>query len=107
MVHPQERAISVRVVKPYVIEVTFADGFRRETDVEPLLWGEAFQPLRDPSLFAQAAVDARSGVVFWPNGADLAPEFLYYGVDTPYGRVEIKAPDRGVTVAGTADRRGD
>lgn len=88
-----EKATSLRVVGPYVIEVTFDDGFRREVDIEPLLWGEVFAPLRDPVLFAQAAVDPAGGSVFWPTGADLAPEFLYYGEETPYGRVALGAPE--------------
>ncbi len=87
-----ERAVAVRVVKPYVLEVTFDDGFRREVDIEPLFWGEVFRPLRDPVLFAQAAVDPDWGSVYWPTGADLAPEFLYYGEDTPYGRIETEMP---------------
>ena len=88
-----EKAAMVRVLKPYVIEVTFTDGFRRRVDIEPLFWGEVFAPLRDPELFAQAAVDPVGGSVYWPTGADLAPEFLYYGEDTPYGRIELKAPE--------------
>ena len=87
-----ERAVAVRVLKPYVIEVSFDDGFRREVDMEPLFWGEVFRPLRYPALFAQAAVDPDWGSVYWPTGADLAPEFLYYGEETPYGRIEREWP---------------
>jgi hypothetical protein len=92
-----EKAAEVRVVTPYVIEVTFTDGTRRQVDIEPLFWGEVFAPLRDPALFAQAAVDPVGGSVYWPTGADLAPEFLYYGHDTPYGRIEIEAPEEATT----------
>jgi hypothetical protein len=87
-----ERAVAVRVLRPYVLEVTFDDGVRREVDIEPLFWGEVFRPLRDPDLFAQATVDPDWGSVYWPTGADLAPEFLYYGEDTPYGRIETAMP---------------
>jgi hypothetical protein len=87
-----EEAIAVKVLRPYVIAVTFKDGTRREVDVEPLFWGEVFAPLRDPVLFSQAAVDPLFGSVYWPTGADLAPEFLYYGEETPYGRVEYDKP---------------
>ena len=34
-----EKAVSVRVVRPFVVDVTFDDGYRREVDIEPLLWG--------------------------------------------------------------------
>ncbi len=88
-----KRVVAVKVLRPFVLEVTLDDGFRREVDLEPLLWGEVFQPLRDPALFAPAAVDPDWGSVYWPNGADLAPEFLYYGDETPYGRVQIARPE--------------
>jgi hypothetical protein len=59
--------------------VGFADGERRQVDVEGLLDGEVFRPLRDPEVFAQVMVDPVLGTVVWPNGADLAPEFLRAG----------------------------
>ncbi len=68
---------SVIVLEPYVLEVLFQDGQRRQIDVESLLHGEVFGPLRDQNLFGQAAVDPLWHTVVWPNGADLAPEFLY------------------------------
>ena len=79
-----ERVVSVHVPRPYILEVTFTDGTRREVDVEAELWGEVFEPLRDPAYFAQVTVDPELGTVVWPNGADLAPEFLYYGDENPY-----------------------
>jgi hypothetical protein len=78
-----ETVVAVQVIKPYVVEVTFEDGLRRQVDIEPLLWGEVFQPLRDPAFFAQVRVDPDSGTIAWPNGADLSPEFLYYGPEGP------------------------
>jgi hypothetical protein len=72
-------ATRVEVVQAYVLRVTFADGFSTRVDVEPVLWGEMFEPLRAPELFAQARVDPGLGTVVWPNGADLSPEFLRAG----------------------------
>jgi hypothetical protein len=69
----------VKVQRPYVIDVTFEDGQRRSIDLEWMLSGEVFGPLRDPALFAQATVDPLWRNVVWPNGADLDPEFLYGG----------------------------
>jgi hypothetical protein len=66
-----------------MIDVTFSDGFNRLVNVEPLLYGEVFEPLRDVSLFRQATVDAELGTVVWPNGADLSPEFLRHGQAEP------------------------
>ncbi len=58
-----EKAVSVRVVRPYVIDVTLDDGHRREVNIEPFFWGEVFAPLRDVTLFNQAAVDPDGGSI--------------------------------------------
>jgi hypothetical protein len=71
-----EVVTAVKVVCPYVLEVTFSDGTVRTVDLEPELYGEAFEPLRDPEVFAAARVDEQLGTVVWPNGADFSPEFL-------------------------------
>ena len=94
-----EKAVAVEVLRPYVLEVAFNDGTRRQVDLESELWGPVFEPLRDPAMFAQAAVDPEGGSVFWPTGADLAPEFLYYGEQTPYGPVEAATPEEAHTVS--------
>ena len=73
----------VRLVAPYRIAVTFSDGVQREIDLENELWGEVFAPLQAPEVFAQAAVGLEAGSVTWPTGADLSPEFLYFGDDGP------------------------
>jgi hypothetical protein len=72
-----ELAAGVVVVKPYVLRVLFTDGSVREIDLKDELRGPIFEPLRDPEFFARAQIDARMGVVTWPNGADFAPEFMY------------------------------
>lgn len=72
-----EVVTAVLVSHPYTLEVTFEDGMIRRVDVEPTLSKGIFIELRDPALFAQVTVDADAGTVVWPNGADLAPEFLY------------------------------
>ncbi len=71
-----EEVIKVRVFRPYVLEIEFSDGNQKKVDVWRELNGEVFEPLKDPAYFALAAVEG--GTVAWPNGADFAPEFLYY-----------------------------
>ena len=78
-----ERVIAVKLTGAYSLEVTFSDGACRELDLEAELWGEVFEPLRDPAFFAQAYMDHEAGTVVWPNGADFAPEFLYWGHEKP------------------------
>jgi hypothetical protein len=52
----------------------FDDGVEGEVDLQDELWGPVFAPLADPAAFA--AFEVRRTLA-WPNGADLAPEFLY------------------------------
>ncbi len=65
-----------RYVKDYTIRLRFADGTEAEVDLSDELWGPVFEPLKDPEFFRQFEV-AEYGTIAWPNGADLAPEFLY------------------------------
>jgi hypothetical protein len=63
----------------FVLRVTFKDGFQRDVDMTGELSGPIFEPLRDPAFFAQGRFDSEVGTIVWPNGADLAPEFLRWG----------------------------
>jgi hypothetical protein len=77
-------------LEPYVVRVTFADGEVRDVDIEPVLDGPVFQPLRDPGYFAQVRVDEHGQTISWPNGADIDPDVLY-GTEQP--------ADGGLTVS--------
>jgi hypothetical protein len=67
----------VRHVAGHTLWVRFSDGTEGEVDLAEELWGEVFEPLRDVALFKQAAIDPTFETVCWPNGADMAPEFLF------------------------------
>lgn len=69
----------------YRVWLQFADGTEGEVDLEGELWGEMFEPLKDKSLFADCSVDPDLKTLVWPNGADLAPEFLYRRLRPGYG----------------------
>ena len=62
---------------PYVVRVVFADGEIRDVDIEPILSGSVFEPLRDVELFRRVAVDETGDTIVWPNGADLDPDVIY------------------------------
>lgn len=68
---------SAEYVSRYTIHVRFADGIEGDIDLEAELWGEVFEPLKDPAAFRDFQLDAELNTVAWPTGADLAPEFLY------------------------------
>lgn len=59
------------------LRLTFSDGLVRELDLDRMLDGGAFEPLRDPAEFAKAAVDEVAGTVSWSNGIDLDPDVLH------------------------------
>ena len=67
---------SAKYISDYVIALEFADGMRGEINLEKELWGKMFEPLRDKKIFSKVKVHKIFKTIFWPNGADLAPEFL-------------------------------
>ena len=71
------RITEAEVSGPQLVKLAFNDGTRKTVNVGPLLDGPIFEPLRDASYFARAALDPVCGTVVWPNGADFAPEALY------------------------------
>ncbi len=77
MNHPIYRVTELKILDGYRLHVGFDDGCRREVDLEPILEGEIYGPLRDPSLFASAEIDPEVHTVTWPNGADFDPAILH------------------------------
>jgi hypothetical protein len=74
------RVISVIVLPDAQLKVTFVDRTSGKVDMRaflssPNIDGTVFEPLRDPTVFAEARVVM--GAVQWPNGADLAPDAMY------------------------------
>jgi len=67
---------SVKYLQSYKIWVEFNDGDAGGIDLENALHGPVFEPLKDVAYFRQATLDPELETVVWPNGADLAPEFL-------------------------------
>jgi len=71
------RVASVVPLEPYVVRVSFGDGEIRDVDIEPLLEGAVFAALRDHDQFRRVVVDEQTGVIAWPNGADLDSDVIY------------------------------
>jgi len=68
---------SARHISGHRLWVSFDNGASGEVDLAGQLKGVVFEPLRDPEFFARVSVDPELETVVWPNGADLAPEFLF------------------------------
>jgi hypothetical protein len=69
-------------VRHGVLRLAFADGTTGEVDVLERMRGPVFEEARTPDGFARVSVDAETGTVVWPGGADLAPDTLYERVRT-------------------------
>lgn len=77
MDHPIYRVTSIELLGSYRIRVGFDDGTTREINLEPILQGEIYGPLRDPRVFASVEVDPEVHTLVWPSGADFDPTILH------------------------------
>lgn len=68
--------IEARYVAGYTVWLRFSDGAEGEVDLSSELHGPIFEPLKDIALFRRFVVHPELKTLVWPNGADLAPEFL-------------------------------
>ena len=69
--------IDARYVSGFTIWLQFRDGRSGEVDLTHALDGPVFEPLHDLAFFQQFRVHPEWETLVWPNGADMAPEFLY------------------------------
>lgn len=76
------KLIRVQTIEPkekFTVLVQFTDGSQKQIDLEPYLHGPIFEPIRNNiSEFHAMFVD--EGTITWPNGADIDPDVLYYGL---------------------------
>ena len=68
-------AVRVEVRDDHTLRVRFANGELRDFDARPLLARKCYDALKNEALFATALVE--HGVVTWPDGSVLDPEWLY------------------------------
>jgi hypothetical protein len=65
-------------VDDYKIEVSFNNGRKGVADLGGALKGPVFESLKNKSEFSSFKVDKELETIVWPNGADLAPEYIYF-----------------------------
>ncbi|OFV93131.1 MAG: hypothetical protein A3G76_16805 [Acidobacteria bacterium RIFCSPLOWO2_12_FULL_65_11] len=87
------RIVGVTPLDGFHLRLALTDGSVVERDVERLLIGPVFEPVRgDRALFQSARVE--HGTVVWPNGADLCPDVLIWN-----GPLREGIPPRAAVVA--------
>jgi hypothetical protein len=69
--------VEARYVGGYSVWLKFRDGTAGEIDLSTALGGPVFEPLKDVSFFRQFSIHPEFHTLIWPNGADVAPEFLH------------------------------
>ena len=67
---------SAQYISGFCVKVSFDDGAVGVADLQNKLHGPIFEPLKEPEYFKQLRFDPQLKTIVWPNGADLAPEFL-------------------------------
>ena len=67
----------------FVIWLRFSDGAEGEVDLAGELEGPIFEPLRDAAYSRRFTLNPSLHTIAWPNGADLAPEFLHARLRVP------------------------
>ena len=77
------RLVEARYVRDYVVWLRFSDGLAGEVDLQGELEGPVFEPLRQLAVFQCVRLHPELHTIVWPNGADLAPEFLHERVRVP------------------------
>ena len=86
--HEIHRVISFQKLWPFTLSVQFEDGTSQTIDFRPILEGELYGPLQDPTIFSQVCIDPDVHTLVWPNGADFDPAILH---NWPESGPELKA----------------
>ena len=70
------RVSSAQILPGLRLFLQFNNGTRGEACVADQLVGSIFEELREQEKFSEACLDPELRSVCWPNGADMAPDFL-------------------------------
>ena len=85
--------VAVEPLEGFQVRFTFDDGVQKVIDLDRLLRGPIFEPLRqDRDMFLAATVEG--GTIAWSNGADIDPNVLYYDLEPDWGDDEPHPPVR-------------
>ena len=76
------KAIDVKPLKDYKVEIKFNNGEIKILDIEPYFKFEIFRELKDNDNFYKVKISGLS--IEWENGADICPDELYNNSKTIY-----------------------
>jgi len=84
--------VKAKYLKNYKVEVVFNNGREGIADLTDALKGPVFEGLKNEKEFSKLQVDSELETIVWPNGADLAPEYVYFQVfkDDPNLQLQFK-----------------
>jgi hypothetical protein len=77
MAHEIYRISLFEKVAPFTLRVQFDDGTSQIIDFRPVLNGDLYGPLQEPTLFDQVRLDPEVHTLVWPNGAGFDPAILH------------------------------
>ncbi|MGD9629073.1 MAG: DUF2442 domain-containing protein [Pyrinomonadaceae bacterium] len=72
------KLVEAKYIDGYRVEVSFSDGRKGVADLMEAIRGPVFEGLKDESEFKRFVVDKELDTLVWENGADLAPEYIYF-----------------------------
>ena len=75
MIFLKPKAIDVKPLNDYVLELTFDNGEKKKFDVKPYLKFKPFKELENKEKFGKVKISGLS--IEWENGADICPDELY------------------------------
>lgn len=69
------KAIDVKPLNNYILEIKFENGEKKYFDVKPYLEFKKFDELKDEKIFKTVKIAGLS--IEWKNGVDICPDELY------------------------------
>jgi len=69
---------SAKYLDDYKVKVSFNNGREGIADLSSVLKGKVFESLKDKTEFSRLVLDKELDTIVWSNGADLAPEFIFF-----------------------------
>ncbi len=74
------KAVKVKHVNGYDLEIAFSNGEKRLTPFWDQLVsrGGVFKPLEDVEVFKRVKIEPDFGTLVWPGDVDICPDVLYW-----------------------------